>query len=235
MSKTNYIRHLSQVYLLISDDNNLNSTHISVYMALFQLWNVNRFNNPFYINRGDVMRLSKIGSKSTYHKCLRDLDKWKYIVYYPSHNPLKGSKIKLYNYGTSNGGLPEHNSAKSGQLQRQAEVSLLNNNKQIKTNKQERPNSINEVIIFFKKNDWPKVEAEKFFSYYESLNWKIKGITKIYNWKFSAKNWMLKAQEMSVRSGYTERSRDARTNTAQQPQNQDNLKTTKIKNYNEPL
>ena len=221
--------------MLISDDNNLNSTHISVYMALFQLWNINRFNNPFYINRGDVMRLSKIGSKSTYHKCLRDLDKWKYIVYYPSHNPLKGSKIKLYNYGTSGDGLPEHNSAKSGQLQRQAEVSLINNNKQIKTNKQERPNSINEVIIFFKKNDWPKVEAEKFFSYYESLNWKIKGITKIYNWKSSAKNWVLKVQEMSVRSGHIESSRDARANRNQQSQNQDNLKTSKNKNYNEPL
>ncbi len=228
MSKTNYIRHLSQVYVLISDDNNLNSTHISVYMALFQLWNINRFNNPFYINRGDVMRLSKIGSKSTYHKCLRDLDKWKYIVYYPSHNPLKGSKIKLYNYGTSSGGLPVHNSAKSGQLQGQAEVSLINNNKQIKTNKQERPNSINEVIIFFKKNDWPKVEAEKFFSYYESLNWKIKGFTKIYNWKSSAQNWMLKSQEMSVRAL-------SKINRNQQSQNQDNLKTSKNKNYNEPL
>jgi len=235
MSKTNYIRHLSQMYLLISDDNKLNSTHISVYMALFQLWNINRFNNPFYINRGDVMRLSKIGSKSTYHKCLRDLDKWKYIVYYPSHNPLKGSKIKLYNFGTSSSELPQQNSAKSGQLQRQAEVSLINNNKQIKTNKQERPNSINEVIIFFKKNDWPKVEAEKFFSYYESLNWKIKGITKIYNWKSSANNWMLKAQEMSVRPGHIERSRNARTNSSQQSQNKDNLKTSKNKNYNEPL
>lgn len=235
MSKTNYIKHLSQVYLLISDDNNLNATHISVYMALFQLWNINRFNNPFYINRGDVMRLSKIGSKSTYHKCLRDLDKWKYIVYYPSHNPLKGSKIKLYNYGTTTGELLELNSAKSGQLQRQAEVSLINNNKQIKTIKQERPNSINEVINFFKKNDWPKLEAEKFFSYYESLNWKIKGITKIYNWKSSAKNWMLKVQEMSDGLGHIERNRDVRTNRNQQSQNEDNLKTTKNKNYNEPL
>jgi hypothetical protein len=232
MSKTNYIRHLSQVYLLISDDNNLNSTHISLYMALFQLWNLNRFNNPFFINRGDVMRLSKIGSKSTYHKCLRDLDKWKYIIYYPSHSPLKGSEIKMYNYGTSSSqvqGQPlEQNSPKTGQVLGQAEVSLINKNKQKETYKQERPNSINEVILFFNKNEWPKIEGEKFFSYYESLNWKIKGITKIYNWKSSAKNWMLKSQEISVIT-------KSRTNILQQSQNQDNLKTSKNKNYNEPL
>ena len=73
-----------------------------------------------------------------------------------------------------------------------------------------------------------KIEAEKFFSYYESLNWKIKGITKIYNWKSSAKNWMLKAKEMSVL-------RQSRTNILEQSQKQDNLKTSKNKNYNEPL
>jgi hypothetical protein len=232
MSKTIYIRHLSQFYLLISEDTNLNSTHVSLYMALFQFWNLNRFKNPFYINRGDVMRLSKIGSKSTYHKCLRDLDKWKYIIYYPSHSPLKGSAIKMYNYGTSSSlvqGQPlEQNSPKIGQVLGQAEVSLINNNKQKETYKQERPNSLNEVILFFNKNEWPKIEAEKFFSYYESLNWKIKGITKIYNWKSSAKNWMLKAQEMSVLT-------KSRTNILQQSQNQDNLKTRKNKNYNEPL
>ena len=232
MSKTNYIRHLSQFYLLISEDTNLNSTHVSLYMALFQFWNLNRFKNPFYINRGDVMRLSKIGSKSTYHKCLRDLDKWKYIIYYPSHNPLKGSEIKMYNYGTSSsqvqGQLLEQNSPKIGQVLGQAEVSLINNNKQKETYKQERPNSINEVILFFNKSEWPKIEGEKFFSYYESLNWKIKGITKIYNWKSSAKNWMLKAQEMSVL-------RQSRTNILEQSQKQDNLKTSKNKNYNEPL
>jgi hypothetical protein len=232
MLKTNYIRHLSQFYLLISEDTNLNSTHVSLYMALFQFWNLNRFKNPFYINRGDVMRLSKIGSKSTYHKCLRDLDKWKYIIYYPSHNPLKGSEIKMYNYGTSSSqvqGQPlEQNSPKIGQVLGQVEVSLINNNKQKETYKQERPNSINEVILFFNKNDWPKIEGEKFFSYYESLNWKIKGMTKIYNWKSSAKNWMLKSQEMSVII-------KSRTNILQQSQNQDNLKTRKNKNYNEPL
>lgn len=228
MSKTNYIRHLSQVYLLISDDTNLNSTHVSLYMALFQLWNINRFINPFYINRGDVMRLSKIGSKSTYHKCLRDLDKWKYIVYYPSHNPLKGSKIRLYNFGTSKRELPEQNSAKIGQLQKQVEVSFKNNNKQKETCKQERPNSINEVITFFKKNEWPKIEAEKFFNYYESLNWKIKGVTKMYDWKSSAKNWMIKTNEFKNKTNVT-------LNAIEKSHKQSNLKVEKNKNYNEPL
>ena len=228
MSKTNYIRHLSQVYLLISEDANLNSTHVSLYMALFQLWNLNRFKNPFYINRGDVMRLSKIGSKSTYHKCLRELDKWKYIVYYPSHNPLKGSKIKLYNFSTTKGQLSEQNSAKTRQVVEQAEVSFKNNNKQIETFKQERPNSIHQVFSFFKKNEYPKIEAEKFFNYYESLNWKIKGVTKIYDWKAAAKNWMLKANEFQKQTNVI-------LNRVERPQQQSNLKVKKNKNYNEPL
>lgn len=232
MSSTNYIKHLTEVFQIISDDTNLNPTHVSLYIALFQFWNLNRFKNPFYIHRDDVMKLSKIGSKTTYHRCLRDLDTWKYIVYHPSHNPLKGSKIEMTKYGTSSGQvvgqLMGQKSAKSGQVVGQALVSLINNNKHIKTNKQERPNTINEVFYFFKKNEWPKIEGEKFFNYYETLNWKIKGITKIYDWKAAAKNWMLKASEFKMKS-------NENLNEVQKPQQQSNLKVLKNKNYNEPL
>ena len=93
-------------------------------MALFQLWNNNRFKEVFYVNREEVMQLSKIGSKSTYHRCVKELNHWKYIVYFPSHNPYKGSKIKMTKFGTSSGQVVVHNRPKNGTSSGQALVPI---------------------------------------------------------------------------------------------------------------
>ena len=98
MEEVNYIKHLNAVFNQFSKDSRLNPTHISLYIALFQLWNLNRFLEEFFINRDEVMQLSKIGSKSTYHRCIKELNHWKYIVYFPSHNPYRGSKIKMFKF-----------------------------------------------------------------------------------------------------------------------------------------
>ena len=103
LEEINYIKHLNGVFEHFSKDNRLNPTHISLYIALFQLWSSNFFRQEFYINREEVMQYAKIGSKSTYHKCLKELSYWSYIVYIPSHNPFKGSKIKMFDFGTSSG------------------------------------------------------------------------------------------------------------------------------------
>ncbi len=76
---------------------------MSLYIALFQLWNNYHFTAEFFINRDETMQLSKIGSKTTYHRCIKELHYWKYLLYKPSHNPFKGSKIKMFNFGTSSG------------------------------------------------------------------------------------------------------------------------------------
>ena len=70
----NYIRHLNAVFEQFSKDSRLNPSHVSLYMALFQYWNINRFPEVFYIAREEVMAMAKIGSKATYHRCLRRLD-----------------------------------------------------------------------------------------------------------------------------------------------------------------
>lgn len=44
------------------------------------------------------MHISKICSKATYHKCMRELNEKKYIKYMPSFNPFKGSMVVLYNF-----------------------------------------------------------------------------------------------------------------------------------------
>lgn len=101
MENINYIKHLNGVLLQFSKDSRLNPTHISLYVALFQVWNYNFFKGEFYINREEVMAYSKIGSKSTYHRCIKELSHWNYLLYTPSHNPFKGSRIKMFDFGTS--------------------------------------------------------------------------------------------------------------------------------------
>ena len=102
METINYIGHLNGIFEKFAIDKRLNPTHVSLYFALFTLWNSNYFRKEFFINREEVMLLSKIGAKSTYHRCIKQLSHWRYIRYEPSHNPFKGSRIKMFNFGTSN-------------------------------------------------------------------------------------------------------------------------------------
>lgn len=94
----NYIKHLTGFFEKVAVDKTLNPTHISLYIALFQFWNCNRFKNPISISRDEIMRISKISSKATYHKCLKNLHTLGYINYEPSFNPFKGSHVYLFNF-----------------------------------------------------------------------------------------------------------------------------------------
>lgn len=93
----NYIKHLTGFFEKVSTDFDLNPTHISLYMAIFQLWNQNRFQNPIGISRDELMRISKIASYATYHKCIKELDERNYVKYMPSYNPFKGSTLEVLN------------------------------------------------------------------------------------------------------------------------------------------
>ena len=101
-------------------------------MALFQLWNTNRFPREFFINRSEVMQLSKIGSKSTYHRCIKELHHWSYIIYSPSHNPYKGSKINILQNQTTTKQVQAHNNPNLETTIKQALVPIY---KHIQTNK----------------------------------------------------------------------------------------------------
>ena len=96
--ETNYIIHLNSTFKRFADDENATPFHISLYMALFHKWNSAKFRNPISVARDDLMFLSKIGSTNTYTKCLKELDKWGYIKYMPSHSYHVGSKIYLYTF-----------------------------------------------------------------------------------------------------------------------------------------
>lgn len=91
----NYIRHLNAFFAIVKQDPNLTAAHVSLYMAMFQSWNYNRFQNPFPIQREYMMQLCKIGSKNTYHRCVKDLHQAGYIFYHTQVSKFKHIKISI--------------------------------------------------------------------------------------------------------------------------------------------
>jgi hypothetical protein len=252
----------------VANDKTLNPTHVSLYMSLFQFWNCNRFKNPISISRDEVMRISKISSKATYHKCLKNLHALGYINYEPSHNPFKGSHVYLLNFSdelkpmlkkdrnlSSNAepvfGLvtkqvidKSYTSSETGT--EQALVSYINNtnipnilnnlnvsnlDEQAKKNENEGiifkngtdekekklrekkksfsdsptqsrnqnnggkdlTTTIEEVKSYFLNQNFPELEANKFFNYFSSVGWLVGGKTPMVDWQAAAQNWILNA------------------------------------------
>ena len=176
------------------------------------------------------MKFSKIGSNTTYHRCIKELSHWKYILYSPSHNPFKGSKVKLFNFSTSDKQALYLDSTINGQ----ALVSNTNINKHnINFIKLEATAKEKLILDFFKKENYPELEAKKFFNHYQGIGWKVGGKAKMVDWQATARSWMLKAEEMnlSVRA----QSRTNNENNLPLDHFQDNLHTNQNKNYDEPL
>ena len=85
---------LTDFYEAIADDARIGATHISLYMALLQEWNIAVAQNPLSVNRDTMMKAARMGRK-TYNKCMKELQEYGYIKYEPSSNPLIKSKIYL--------------------------------------------------------------------------------------------------------------------------------------------
>ncbi len=98
----NYIKHLTGFFNCIGNEEIIYPTHISLYLALFQSWNVNRFKNPITISREEMMKASRIASKATYHKCIKELQLLGFIEYLPSYNPYHGTEVIMYNLSDGN-------------------------------------------------------------------------------------------------------------------------------------
>ncbi|MBK7433507.1 MAG: hypothetical protein IPI66_06075 [Chitinophagaceae bacterium] len=254
----NYIRHLNAFFSFISTDTRLSASHVSLYMALFQYWNFNRFQNPFPIYRDNMMRQSKIGSKNTYHKCIKELHEAKYIYYHPSPSkflPVKVSlarldvqeepvsrykQLDLFNEENGVSVCPNNGTdsvpiltATCTDFDTVPVPKMGHNIKHKHFNKTESkppsqkifdkneklseeinrlggvPNSVHtessrsaiaptlsEVEEFFKLNNYPNSEANKFYNHYKAIGWKIKGITPIEDWNALAEKWMLNSNAM---------------------------------------
>ena len=279
----NYIKHLTGFFDRVAKDKLLNPTHVSLYMSLFQFWNCNRFRNPISISRDEIMRISKISSKATYHKCLKALHAQGYIKYEPSYNPFKGSHVFLFNFSDDLKPLPKSASSNfkpvneqvvnksctsdetsSEQVNEQVLVPYINNTnntndlnnsnsinlgeqskkieengndefvipsavevtsseKEKKLREKKKENSqptIENVKSYFQENNFPELEAQKFFNYFSSIGWLVGGKTPMVDWQAAAQNWILNAPKFITNA---------------EPNRSKQLNTTTEKDYSEPL
>jgi hypothetical protein len=289
----NYIKHLTGFFDKVAQDRTLNPTHISLYIALFQFWNCNRFKNPISISRDEVMRISKISSKATYHKCLKNLHSLGYINYEPSFNPFKGSHVFLFNFSDELKPLPKTvkvtssnnepiielvneqvankhftssetsteqavvpyinninttNILKNSNLETQAqnfeskEVAVLKKKdkeekeKKLREKKKENLENTNaaeedligdsnptllDVKNYFLNQNFPEIEAQKFFNYFSSIGWLVGGKSQMVNWRAAAQNWILNANKFNSNETKQDRAH--------------HLNTSTDKDYSEPL
>lgn len=279
----NYIKHLTGFFEKVAVDKSLNPTHVSLYMSLFQFWNCNRFRNPISISRDEIMRISKISSKATYHKCLKALHAQGYIKYEPSYNPFKGSHVFLFNFSDDLKPLPKSASSNfkpvneqvvnksctsdetsSEQVNEQVVVPYINNTnntndlnnsnglnlgeqskkieeenrndefvmpsavevtlsekeKKLREKKKDEIPTIENVKFYFQENNFPELEAQKFFNYFSSIGWLVGGKTPMVDWQAAAQNWILNAPKFI---------------TNVEPNRPKQLNTTTEKDYSEPL
>ena len=296
----NYIKHLTGFFEKVSADYDLNPTHISLYMAIFQLWNQNRFQNPISISRDELMRISKIASTATYHKCMKDLTDREYVIYKPSFNPFKGSILEVCKLDFYTKPVPKKELKKRAtkskndqvieqvneQVTKQAlnkhqtsskhvpYINNINNTNIINLDKQEiskNENKLNftnsifdevqetdlkvelkeekklrekkkkveiektkptleETQIYFLEKNFPEVEAQRFFNYFESNGWLVGGRTKMKDWKAAARNWMLNARKFENKTNASVQTEPKTINL-----NPKHLHVTNQKNYGEAL
>ena len=300
----NYIKHLTGFFEKVSADYDLNPTHISLYMAIFQLWNQNRFQNPISISRDELMRISKIASTATYHKCMKELTEKEYVIYKPSFNPFRGSILEVCNLDFYTKPMPKKELKKHAtkskndqvieqvdeQLTKQAlnkhqtsakhvpYINSINNTNSINTAKQEisknekivdftnsnfdevqesdlkvelkeekklrekkkkveiektKP-TLEETQIYFLEKNFPEVEAQRFFNYFESNGWLVGGRTKMKDWKAAARNWMLNAKKFSKNENSSS-ALSVRAESRTINLNPNHLHVTNQKNYGEAL
>ena len=86
---------LAGFYEAIADDARMGVTHISLYMALLQQWNMSGGINPVTIVRSNIMKAAKINARYTYNKCMNNLQEFGYITYLPSSNQFICSTVYL--------------------------------------------------------------------------------------------------------------------------------------------
>ncbi|REC61314.1 hypothetical protein DRF65_16495 [Chryseobacterium pennae] len=165
-------------------DSRLHPSHISMYVALFQLWGRSGFKNPFRIYREEVMKLSMIKSTGTYHKCIRKLNTVGFINYLPSYNPYIGSLIEMID-------LENHKITKNRSAQKQKSLP--------EEHDCFSPPMYYEIELYFRERDISDMEAAQFYSFYHCKNWKLSGNKPMKCWQAAARNWISKANKTQSR------------------------------------
>lgn len=79
----------------VTGDDRLNTSDMSIYLALIACWGQQEYRKRFTISRREVMKLAKIAAISTYHRSLKKLITLGYIIYEPTYDSYTGTKIIL--------------------------------------------------------------------------------------------------------------------------------------------
>ncbi|SHN44008.1 hypothetical protein [Chitinophaga sp. CF418] len=209
----NFIRHLNAFYTLVHEHERLRANDISLYMALFQLWNLEHFPESLIINRSLVVKLCKIGSLHTYTECLKRLHNFGFLTYEPSESLFSRSVIKMLpleknesskhvKNDTHMGG--NKDPGKGGSINTQTVSNLTHfNNKQINNlineSKTARPQKeskdkievpeLAEICTYFLAAAQSEKEAALFYFHYKAIGWTISG-TPILDWTAAAEKWI---------------------------------------------
>ena len=91
----NKLKLLTYFINRVVTDKRLTTSHLSLSIALCHTWIDSGFNESYQISRRQIMHLSHIHSIATYHKVIKDLQRFAYLKYSPSYHPIKGSSVKL--------------------------------------------------------------------------------------------------------------------------------------------
>ena len=81
----------------IAGDARIGSTHIALFMAVYGLWLENGRPESLALPVKQVMKKAKILARSTYVRGIQDLGDWGYLVYLPSYNNRRMSRVILKN------------------------------------------------------------------------------------------------------------------------------------------
>lgn len=91
-------RQITDFLRIAEQDDRITATHLALYLALVGRCVAGDLQNPFSVNRRQLMQSGKIFSTATYHKCMKDLCRLGYVVYVPSYHPAFGSSVTLVNF-----------------------------------------------------------------------------------------------------------------------------------------
>lgn len=89
------IKIIGEFFSKIGKDPRIGISHIGLFVTLVSVWRTQEFAKPIESYSSEIMPLAKISSSATYHKLIRDLDRFGYIKYEPSFYKGKASKIYI--------------------------------------------------------------------------------------------------------------------------------------------
>lgn len=178
----NQTKDIINFFAHVIKDRRLYPSHISIYVALFQCWSMNRYQSPFRICRAEVMELGKVRSLGTYHRCIKELHLAGFIIYSPSYDPYNGSFVEIVDFDESETSI--------NKVFREQTLSVQ------KENLFSAP-KFHEVKLYFNERDLPSAQAHEFYSFYDSQGWKLSDEKLMNSWQAAARTWISKEKKGS--------------------------------------